>query len=368
MKPSVVLFMLGTLLLCSCQDPHDSQKGFADIRLYERLDVSQKDMDPSIVQVLPLIPLELTERSILGEYCEIVDDSLDRLVINDMESVYLFDGDGRFLSAVSQRGEGPHQYYNIFDVDVDWEKRHLYVFDFPSRRQFTYRMDDGGFIRRSDRDRVDGMKRLGRGNWVVYHTPGDTVTFDLCVYNEAGNRIWGMPGSAEGRGTDYQALKSFYQSNGGIYVYENDTIFRVGQAGGLSPFAAIDKGGLGIPSEVLYDIKRKGERSEYIWGESFCFSSVYCFIRYYYDNCVYSDVWNMSDGKLLYRNTVRSPQDKMGFPVRVKDSIVYVWPSFVKGDVFYCMVGEGTVAELFPEKGEEVNPCILKFRISPANG
>ena len=347
----------------SCQSPSGHENNLIAIKLCDEISVDSKDIDTANVQVLSLIPLELTDHSMLGSSCRIVDDSLNRLVMNDRESIYMFDGTGKFLSNISQRGEGPQQYYNIFDVNIDWATDCIHIFDFPSRRQLTYHIEDGSFVQSVHRVSIDGMKSLGNGNWVVYKTPSDTTFLDLCIYDKHWDLISGKHTQSINAGKDYQVVKNFYQSNGNIYVYENDTIFNVEKIGTLFPFVSIDKGTLAIPSEILYDIRKKNERNEYIWGESFCFSSMYFFIRYYYNHSVYFDVWNLSKGDLCYRNMVHSSQDKMGFPIQIGDSTIYVWPSFVKDDVFYCIVDEVTTTMLFPEKGEETNPCILKFRI-----
>lgn len=71
----------------------------------------------------------------------------------------------------------------------------------------------------------------------------------------------------------------------------------------------------------------------------------------------------MASGALLYRNIATAPGDKMGFPLRVEDKTVYVWPEFVKHVTFYCVLDEESSMLLNPEAGEDVNPVILTFRL-----
>lgn len=358
-----ILFIL--LILYSCSDSPHVEEQVVTLQLSDVPDRNYQDMKQTDVQVVSLVPLELTDHSILGESCALIDDSLGRFVLKDIGTVYVFDNKGNYLSSISQRGEGPQQYYNIFDASVDWEAKQIHVFDYPSCRLLTYSIENGSFAQAASWASTEGMLSLGNGNWVVYNTPNDTVPYDLSIYDKDGKRIWGRMRQTENPGNNYQVLRTFYKSNNEVHIYENDTIFRVKKEGGLHPLFCINKGKLTAPTDVLYDIRKKQERNRYIWGESFCFSTRYCFLRFYYDNCIYSDVWDITAGKLCYRNIAHSPADKIGFPIQINDATIYVWPAFVKNDTFYCLIDEATTMLLFPEKGEDINPCILKIDLMP---
>ena len=363
MSICILLFIL--LMLYSCSDSPHVEEGVATLRLSDAPNRNYQDMKQTDVQVVSLIPLELTEHSILGESCTLIDDSLGRIVLKDIGTVYVFDSKGNYLSSINQRGEGPQQYYNIFDASIDWGTNRMHIFDYPSCRLLTYSMENGSFIQSVTRASTESILSFGNGNWVIYNTPNDTVPYDLSVYDKDWKRIWGRMRQTEKLGNNYQVLRTFYKSNGNVHVYENDTIFRVGKKGGLHPLFRIDKGKLTAPTDVLYDIRKKQERNRYIWGESLCFSTKHCFIRFYYNHCIYSDVWDITTGKLCYRNIAHSPADKIGFPTQIKGSTIYVWPTFVKNDTFYCLIDEATTMQLFPKKGEDINPCVLKIDIVP---
>ena len=362
----IIILLLSLLLFYSCQNTSTDEESIVSLKLNDALSINRQDLEKVNVQTVSLIPLEVTENSLLGESCAIVGDSLKRIVLKEAGAIYVFDDKGNFLSSVNQRGEGPQQYYYILDASVDWETNCVYVFDFTSHKLLTYSLKDGGFVKSIQRKDINSLIRLENGNWITYMAPNDSLLYDLCVYGKNWNLIWGRKGTMPESEKDYFVLKNFYQSNGAVYVYENDTIFNVNEKGGLFPFYRIDKGKFTPPTEVLYDIKKKNERHKYIWGESFCFSSTHCFIQYYYNKCIYSDVWDITDETLCYRRISHSPSDNIGLPVRIKNKTIYVWPSFVKGNTFYCLLDEVTTMQLFPEKGEDVNPCILKFTLVPS--
>ena len=142
MKNIVALFLL-LLLICAC---HDSKR----LGSYPKLEVSLEIKNTSIMDLfdsIEVIPLETNDSSLLiwpdkvlcwSGYYGIFDSKNPAL--------FGFDKNGTFVRKIGNRGEGPEEYTEIYDVILDQEGREISMLS-PFGEIIVY-STDGKFLKR----------------------------------------------------------------------------------------------------------------------------------------------------------------------------------------------------------------------------
>ncbi len=101
------------------------------------------DIDSAEKMDLPLsgmkyIPLETTDESLVGRIKKVIyHDHLFFIYDKSWESVFIFTDDGDFVQKIDRMGNGPGEYVQTMDIDVD-ENGYLYVSDVERRCIMVY--------------------------------------------------------------------------------------------------------------------------------------------------------------------------------------------------------------------------------------
>ena len=317
----------------------------------------------SSIDEVSYVPFELTDSSVLGN-CYISTDEGGRIFVYDLHSVYAFDNKtGSFLSRIKRNGEGPEEYLGISDISINMKDSTVFILDGNRKRINSYSLNDGCFLNSIKSDSIVSFENFDNEKWVFYNSPMFPFYYDICVSDYSWNNRKGIQERIEESKFEHIVpISDFMKYNDGIYTLRKDTIYKIENEDRIEPFIFLDKGRLSIPDEIAYGVKNKQKRHDYIWGETCCFSEEYYFSSYYYNRKVYYDVWNLKERKLCYRNMIESPSDNRGFPVRLNGTIIYVWPTWVKNDVFYCIIDEVESEKLVENFDEEQNSGLIKFR------
>lgn len=315
------------------------------------------------MKVHSVLPLELTDSSMLGE-CRIAGEVDDKIVLYDSEAIYSFNAQtGNFLFPISRKGDGPEEYVYILDLAISPADTAVYVFDGNKKKINIYSLHSGEFMRSIKNDSIVSLEILGRDNWLTYNSPVKPYHYDICMHNLKMGNSRGVSVRKEAIEVNkgYVTMNDFIKSNDSVFYYESDTLFQIHETGRISPIVYIDKGTLDLPIEVATDYKRKQERMNYIWGERLRFNDRYCFLSFYHKNRAYFDVWDLKNSTLLYRNVATNISSDLGVEVEIEGKTIYVWPTFVKDNFFYCVLDEVAVEKLTGKTGD--NPYILKLYI-----
>ena len=137
-------FILALLLLWSCGTPDEAFHNPIRVDIDERHDVSIFD----IFERIEIIPLETTDESIFR--------FVDKLIYHEgvfyifdfvSDKILAFDSTGKFLFKIDDRGQGPEQYLNISDFEIDRQANKLLVLD-PLRSDMIEYDLSGNFLRR----------------------------------------------------------------------------------------------------------------------------------------------------------------------------------------------------------------------------
>jgi hypothetical protein len=84
------------------------------------------------------IPLETTDTALIAHIKEVISTN-DYFFVRD-KHLYMFDKQGEFLRKISKQGQGPGEYTELDDCDVD--DKHVYLFDSPQSQILVYSFDN----------------------------------------------------------------------------------------------------------------------------------------------------------------------------------------------------------------------------------
>lgn len=129
------------LCFCSCNSSNDNGR-YIDMTSFIGEEVSN-DID-DIGMTMQFIPLETNDSLLLYGNSIIKYMDADHIIIESGRSLYMFDGDGRFLNRIGRRGQGPGEYISPGRVSYDPISKHLYLFTNKSLQEWSL---DGQYIK-----------------------------------------------------------------------------------------------------------------------------------------------------------------------------------------------------------------------------
>lgn len=359
MRKSLFILGLVLLLFISC-----SQNPVKDvcIPLKSTIENNTRPENIDILDNIGIIPLETTDESLLGE-CQIVDVNNKEVIIKDLNSIYIFNKEtGKYESKILRLGDGPEEYASLSDVVSDSSRQQVYVLD--GNGNVKVYDSNGKFRKKYENDSIISMEMLNNSHFVAFNRPNGPYKYDINIYDNEWSVLKNLhkKHAEKPHYKDIIEINDFCIFNGLPCFMESDTIYQI-KDGNINFLFYIDKGDLALPMEVFTDIKRKKERASYIWGNYGFLAGDFYFLRFYYDNKIYYDIWNISSMKLMCRNVVSSPIEPKGVPVYINGKEIYVWPSFVKNDTVYCILMDTEVEKINFPNNNEGNPIIFVGRI-----
>ncbi|MDR1331924.1 MAG: 6-bladed beta-propeller [Tannerella sp.] len=131
----------------------------------ERLVAEDYPLDRAVSE-LEYIPLETTKSCLIGRLQDVYVIG-DRLLVDDLHNLYMYDRQGKFIRSVSRRGQGPADYEYVRTVIVDPDSRVFYLI---ARKKMIKYAFDGTYIE------TVGVSDREESHCGVM-TPGRTVMF-----------------------------------------------------------------------------------------------------------------------------------------------------------------------------------------------
>lgn len=134
-------YILGTMLLlpsCKEEKPNTANILFPSISVDDTKDIANTKCDLSdIFTDCRIIPLETSEKSLIGGLQLKVVKSGAQYYIKSENDVVIFDKEGRFVNRLSHVGGGPGEYDSLFDFEVVPQHNEIWV----SSSKGIYRYD-----------------------------------------------------------------------------------------------------------------------------------------------------------------------------------------------------------------------------------
>ena len=124
MKPNAVIIIIVLVLVASCKNENNTNirnDNIETISFYKNY--QEKLPYSSFVDTIELIPLETTEKSLIGEITRVVFDDNKYYVrsTNGMQNakLYVFDDAGKYLKQIGEKGNGPGEYILFKDFSIN---------------------------------------------------------------------------------------------------------------------------------------------------------------------------------------------------------------------------------------------------------
>lgn len=339
-------------IFTSCKNNTEKQENYDTIiNLKETIGIESLPVKP--LQSTQIIPLEFTEKSIL-QNINIEGITNQYIAISDVNNLYFFDTQGTFLSSISRKGNGPEEYIDITYSWIDFSKKEAHLYDLHRKSIKKYDFS-GNFIEEKKSIHLMSFTELNPNEFIAYN--GTHSNFEFAIYDKKWNIKDSIIQRKEKVDTkDFSVIKSFQKSNDNVFFYDKSIIYECKNKE-IFPKIFLEKGNLQIPDEVMYDIKRKKERQQYIWGDFVTLAGDYLFINFYYDNKKYYDVWNVKNQKLLYRNIMSSPNDLSGITISVNGKEVRGWIKYFEDNALFFTISENEQEKL--EIDNQGNPILV---------
>ncbi len=316
-----------------------------------------------------LIHPEVTDSTMLGN-SNISGVVGNRLFVSDKGQLITFDtNSGRCIGAFTRRGGGPGEYNSVIRPYPSTDGNGWEVFDLISDKILRYDLHGnhlgtidtmsitcdfplpgnywGGLTNAKEGEEM-GLKIFDR-NWRLV----DSIPSG--VYNivaHLGNSIVNM-------GADIITGKDI-----ALIQYKlNDTIYSiVSGEKNFKPYAVINYGKYAIPDPRKYSTLDawEADRKNSI-RVGFIPSAEQMMLGYMYENKLYLQVVNLTDGTLLFSRTVDPSTRGKGFVMDYDGKEVLTMPiPYSDGDSFYFLILDESMSELTGV--EDANPAIVKVR------
>jgi hypothetical protein len=304
----------------------------------------------SFLQDVETIILETNDNCIIGEVntIRVLDDYIVVMDSEITETVLVFDKEGRFLHRIGQIGQGPGEYIDITDSSIDFEKKEIYLIDFPTNMVHKYDIISGKFINSIYIDRDDFKSYFMQYvNGKIYTSTipyfGTDDSFLLQeFYASTGNpKSSYLNASAYNKGwNDFYSRSDgfFYPNEDGSIKYIQmfmDTVISI-RNDEIMPYLAIKSKNWitekDIQDLIEYKIANEGTLShEILFGRNISYN-----INHYFDldNIVYFQYLNSGNMEFVIYNKENNTTRRADF---LKDDIVYngdwfLLPSFAYAD------------------------------------
>lgn len=309
-----------------------------------------------LIDTMNIIKLETTENSLLYDigHIEYVDD---KYFVYSRNLVRVFDMQGHFLFNLSQKGEGPNEYFSLHNITSD--SKCIFLYDFNASRILCFDFE-GNYLSdiklNCDIDQVHPAK-------VFYLNENTFLTYNSYAGDEMGVPVLSLWNNTldKQKYIGGRTLQSGLRFADGCYVSEDkrilywepakDTLFQVIN-NILSPLYKIDFGKHAMPGEIAK--KDDYERIMFLGRkENFKYASL---ARYYqrkddvlYFSCIYNGV--------VYICSYNEVNGNVGV------YSFYDVNNHYKACPFYKIVDDYIILELKDNRNEENNHVLYKFPI-----
>lgn len=195
-KTSIHKLIFVTLVFFSCNKSSNTNTEFAEtsdaklfpsgedcknpagfnykIQMEEAKEVSLEDLI-DFEYPISIIPLQVDQPSnILGEVSKIWDYGDSLIYVADLQianKVYGFERDGKMKFVIGEKGDGPGQFQQLWDVQYNLHHKRLELWDLPLHKMLHFGLD-GQYIREQKNEQEIVSFYPVTKDWYVFHLDG----------------------------------------------------------------------------------------------------------------------------------------------------------------------------------------------------
>lgn len=360
----VIKIMILTALLSSCKTQEKLPYVVIDIAGT----INTKGPDTltlnDIFNIERVITTETSDNIVLS-HMTIATASGDHIVVYESDALYFLNKeDGKMLSKLRKRGNGPGEYIRILDATLNNQDSTIYLLD-PDKRKLNLYTFNGNFIKSVENDSIGIFRILNDGNFVVAYAPYPNSEYGLGIYDKS----WNFIRKSIPRDNTHEYQMHYFEGidkfNGEYYyrAAHQDTIYHI-TSESEKPYIVISKGNYKLPAEIeasLSSLNKEGYK--YVQQDYGMLVSKYFFLQYYFDMKLYRDIWDIETESLLYRGIIGEGGGILGIPLSINGIQINVWPRYVSGDFMYCVVEAQDAVKFIPSLPEDANPVIVELKL-----
>jgi len=303
----ISLLVAAGMNLSSCQSENQKPDSPLIVLDMESLLSNQQEVLLSdIAESIKYIKLE-TNPDVLCQVLQYIVRDNKIYVRNRNGTVYLFDGEGKFIRHIGRKGQGPGEYLGVQYIDASPEGDFVY---------FYYTRGNIGYVFSSDGEMINDFKikyptwrfaALSPDRHVMISPYGafspDSLPFLFYVSDGKGqvvNKFSSKKVIMLGSG-DF-SIGKFIVTPKSVIGYHQfcDTVFSFDQEGNKSPKYVLDYGDKRLPDEEIDDMMKLNEnRAQYIHSTSLYESSDKVFVRAYHKKKALIGYWQEKDNSMI---------------------------------------------------------------------
>lgn len=370
MKKILYLFLiLSTYFSCSSPKEPASEKTTLNVHLDPRT-ISINDLFNRI----EVIPIETSENCFMKRMSKMMElDGKYYILDNELAVLFEFDENGKYLFKIDKNGDGPGEYYLIYDFAIDTLQKRIKMLS-PMGSIHYYDMQ-GNFI---DRIRLpwggqQSMAALNNRNLAIWSLSSFSDGKYICIFDEDSmqphNSFW--TDAEENFISNKKSFDVFYQYDGNTYFYTeyaNDVFLLTKEGTELVYTWNFYENNLNL-SPYLETIKENPDKFNFLVDNQdvpYRFCSQFQNDRYYYTQ-LYTYIINR-------RRNVFYSKDKNNAIVfdKTKENIVLSKPLVFNDDYMICSATYEDIKNYkevlsqeefskIADRIEDDNPFLVKF-------
>ena len=389
MKTTIISIFILSFLVIGCQSDNKNlhKSNIETINIEKPISLSIEEL----IEDFDTIRLEASDHSLLSDirYIRIMND---KLYVTDKteSSVFIFTMDGKYISKISDQGQGPKEYLRISRLEVDPFNNRILITDNFSRKLFIY--DETGkqseviqmdfFPTRFVSDKSQRRIHLNSGSTMLDLSRNEiSNTHNILIIDREGNiKDSFLEDETPQRIDITNGASTSYTDNGELLYMPilSNIIYRIHENETLPEFELVPRNHSVLTDEDKKEIFYTFEKENVTeYEDNGHFLSFGCFLKS--DNIILlSSGWNKS------LRTFYSTKSKKAFtyePKKMKGNeymqdIFYNFPQAATGETFYIGIDpvlmeyatpqlpEGKLKTFFESFTEDDNPCIIAYRIN----
>lgn len=175
-----LLLPLYILLLISCTTRN------SDMTLEDLSKIDPKFDYPldSIINKMDIIPLETSDRCLIENIVSIKESKDYYYILSDKnQALYKFDKNGKFISKIGNKGQGPGEYISINQIEVDNAQSVIYVLDYFGQSLLLYDFD-GNYIKSFKLPKDHSFNKFALSNdGIYYFSSSNSIMPNVIFFN-----------------------------------------------------------------------------------------------------------------------------------------------------------------------------------------
>ena len=228
---NLVYYATAIALCFGCTEPNMRQR----MEVIEMGSVSttpkQTELSLSALNLqVDVLPLETNDFCLLNKITQLED--IDYLWIVSDRQLYQFDKQGSFIKMIGQRGQGPTEYVAVEHIQVDGQKKLIYVLDYFGRKLLAYDYE-GSCLKTWPLPEDYALNRISLLQGQLYYTSyTNSIRPDLYAIHLDTDKMDTISVHEREMGQEAFAGMTFVYSLQGkshLYHYFNDTVYTIAQ-------------------------------------------------------------------------------------------------------------------------------------------